>query len=121
MLVGGLVSFADEIAFSRRSLHADGVVVGLAESTGGRRTMYRAIFTFDVEGKTHTVTDPSGSRPPSHNVGDRVDVVYDPGRPDEARVNSFMTRWIVPLILTGMGLIFTSVAVFVAVLEWRRR
>ena len=50
-------------------------------------------------------TDTIGSLPPDYKVGTRLDVIYEPANPHNARVNSWKRIWLAPLILMSVGLL----------------
>ena len=51
-----------------------------------------------------------GSNPPSHGVGETVEVFYDPEDPQKAVINSFVHLWLLPTVLAGVGGIFILVS-----------
>lgn len=59
---------------------------------------YRLIVEFDVDGKTYTVKSYSPYRVPDYNLGDNVQVIYDPNNPETAQVDIFSERWLYPLL-----------------------
>jgi len=50
----------------------------------------------------------------AYEIGHTVDVIYDPNKPQDAKINSFLQLWFVPLILGVIGLIVIVVAGLVA-------
>ncbi len=57
-----------------------------------------------------------GYWPPAYRVGDTVTVLYDPAHPEDAHIKSFLgaiSRWLLPAITGGMGLIFMTIALSV--------
>ncbi len=113
--VFGVFQFFDVRAFVRNAQTAPGRVVNLESyETRGRRgsgTMYAPVITFmDASGQTHTVRTASGHQsPPSHQVGDEILVLYQPGSPKTARIRSFKTLWLLPGFLTCFGLAFGGI------------
>ncbi len=86
--------------------HADGTVV---ENTIGRSSndgspMYYPKFSFQTpDGDTHAILSSSGSSPASYKVGQHVPVLYTPGEPNSARVDSFMELWFAATIFFVLG------------------
>ena len=48
----------------------------------------------------------TGSNPPSYSRGERVEVLYQPEEPQNAKINSFFSLWGGPVILGGLGGVF---------------
>lgn len=79
---------------------------GLRGSSGGG---YVTVFTFtDGFGQAHTVRTKSAQNPPTHQVGAVVEVLFPPACPEDARIRSFSTLWLVPTLLLGFGVAFTG-------------
>ena len=93
--------------FKKTAVEAQGTVSELKEGSSGganSHTVYYPIIRFaDKAGLEHTLYSSSGSYPPAYEVGERVSVLYDPANPKEAKVNSFTSLWLWPLILGIMG------------------
>lgn len=53
-----------------------------------------------------------GSLPASHRVGQSVKVRYDALNTEKAEVDSGASRWLVPAIMIGIGVIFCCFTVF---------
>ena len=87
--------------------HADGTVV---ENVSGQMandssTVYYPKFSFQTpDGATHTIKSSAGSSPPSYSVGQHVPVIYTPGDPDGASVDSFMNLWFAATIFFVLGI-----------------
>jgi hypothetical protein len=97
-------------AFLSRAIATRGNIVELIERTrsrsGGRgtSTMYAPVFTFtDRDGNDHTIRSTSYSYPRVAEVGEQIDIVYDPSRPEQARVNRFFSLWGLALVLAVIG------------------
>ena len=60
---------------------------------------YKLIVEFDVDGKTYTVKSYSTYYVPGdYNLGDPIQVIYDPNDPEIAQVDIFSERWLDPLL-----------------------
>jgi hypothetical protein len=57
-----------------------------------------------------------------YSTGETVEVIYAPGAPDEAIIDSFLERTFLPLIFGGLGTVFTAIGggMIVAWLRGRR-
>jgi len=79
---------------------------------------YPVVEYLSQDGKRHSVQLNEGSSTPSYEIGDEVEVLYDPAHPLDARIKSFGSSalmWVLPIISGILG-----VAFLVAVLVVRR-
>lgn len=114
----------NELAFGRTAQKAEGVVVDLVSrtTTGKRRsTVYAPAVEFPVNGKTVRFVSSTASSPPEHEVGERVPVLYDPSRPENAEIDTWMARFFLPTVFLILGSIFTAIGGGIGIAEWRRR
>lgn len=78
-----------------------------AHAAGGTRkgrSLYRAQFSFNDEtGNTHQATDSEADRNPPA-VGNEIRVIYDPGFPENARIDSFESRWLKSILMFVFGI-----------------
>ena len=79
-----------------------GVIADMEEETSpipGNNTVYRLVVDYIVDGTTYTVKSYSAyGALATYNVGDSIDVIYDPDDPQNAQVDIFMERWLNPLL-----------------------
>ena len=121
LLGGGLASLAGAGAcllgtrrFLRRALPAPGKVAELLcehsrHLSRGPCVVYRPVVTFSLpSGEEVRFKSTVAGYPPPLRHGQAVTVLYDPDRPQDARIRSFQDLWLGPLILGGLGLVFTS-------------
>ncbi|NZA27241.1 DUF3592 domain-containing protein [Luteimonas sp. SJ-92] len=107
MLLGALLLFSGTRSFLAEAVRAEGVVVDLERSRSSESTTYRPVVLFTAQdGQEATFVSSSGSNPPSHRRGERVQVLYPPGRPEEARIDGFFPLWGAVVILGGIGSAF---------------
>ena len=114
MLAGGAYARYTTAQEIRAFLPAEGVVTANIASRSGRNNSltYAAQVRFTAQdGSTVTFKEGFSANPPAHQVGDKLKVLYDPGNPQNARIDDFMNTWFLPLLLGGIGLIFGLVAV----------
>ena len=99
-------------AFLARAVTVDGQVTALIpqRSDEGGLT-HRTAFRFrDAAGRVHRGETSWGSQPPSHAVGERVRVAYDPAQPEGARLHAFPGLWTLPLFLLAFAFVEAAVA-----------
>lgn len=116
------------ISFARTADHATGEVIGhvkrmscsnsTTRSTRSCSEVWAPTVTFTTgDGQQVTFTDSVAGSPPSHDVGESVDVGYR--GPHDARIFSFWRLAFPSFITGGLGLVFGGVAVLLFV--WLRR
>ena len=97
--------------FAAAGTHAQGTVidmVGSRDSDGDYS--YKPMVEFrDADGQRHVFTSNVSSSPPQHAAGETVQVIYAPATPDEAVIDSFLDRFLLPLILGGLGTVFAAI------------
>jgi hypothetical protein len=91
--------------------HSEGVVTDLIFQKGFKGSNYAPVVKFsNAKGETQTLRCQYGNLQVFlPNVGDRVDVFYDPKDVSEFFINDFLNLWFVPLVFlvvfVGVGLI----------------
>jgi hypothetical protein len=130
-LVGGLLALIGVFLFIRTRIfignaqEVKGIVIQMvysrSSSSSGSGGRYAPIYQFKtLDGQSIVIQDSLSSNPPRFQVGQEIDVLYETGNPQKARINKWMNLYFVPVLLGGMGLIFGGVGiaiVFPQVLE----
>ncbi|MFF3492086.1 DUF3592 domain-containing protein [Streptomyces sp. NPDC002795] len=130
-LVVGLILTWSSVSLLREADRTTGRVVALQwrdADTGSSRTSrgrdepsaYPVVEFATTDGTAHTFRSSTGSNPPSYEEGERVEVLYRADAPEDARINGFLSLWLLPLIFGGIGLIAAAVATGIAVFGRRR-
>lgn len=66
---------------------------------------YAPVFNFVVpHGRTYTIASYTGSNPPDFKIGKRVNVLYEKGNPENAKINSVGQLWLIEIVFGIMGL-----------------
>lgn len=122
LLCAGIALAASTASFLASAQRTDGTVVEVtARTTTTRssdghfrsRTSWYPTVEFTVGGRRYSFQSSTGSNPPSYKEGEGVPVAYDPDDPSDARIASFWSAFLAPLIVGGLGLVFTPIgAVF---------
>ena len=111
------------LRFLRVAVRARATVVGYDPRTSTSNdnrtsTFYHAKIEFmDQLGMQHNVTMSVGTGSPSYPEGSIVDILFDPDRPERARIDSFSHLWLFPLVFGGMGTIFVVIGLVVWLLR----
>ena len=81
-----------------------GIIAHMEEESGtkpGSGPVYRLVVEYDVDGKTYTVRSYYAyGNLAAYEVGDSIDVIYDPDDPGNAQVDIFNERWLDPILST---------------------
>ena len=114
LIAGGIWMLYQRSDTSLLGERAEGTVVRLIEKAEpGETPVIYPFFKFKAEnGKTYTVKGGVGSNPAAYTVGEKLSVVYDPDRPQDAHIDSFTELWLAPLVLLLMGFIFVLAGLF---------
>jgi hypothetical protein len=125
-LVTAGVVYATTTSFLAGAERTTGTVVGLVERPAGateerHRTVWAPEVRFAVDGRTIEFRGNVGSSPPAYEVGDSVQVAYDPADPSDARIVGFTDLYLLPLIFGLVGAVLTGASATASLLWWRRR
>lgn len=116
MLIGAFFLYKNTSTFLASATRTEGTVIELVRSRSSDSTVYKPVFNFvDDRGATIEVESSSGSNPPSYSVGERVDVFYLPGEPQNAKINSYFSLWGGATIVGGMGGLFLLVGLSILI------
>ena len=121
-LVGGLLAVIGVFLFIRTRIfigaaqNAKGTVIQMVysrtSSSSGSGGGYAPVYQFrTLDGQNIVIQDSLSSNPPRFQVGQEIDVLYESGNPQKARINKWMNLYFVPVLLGGLGLIFGVVGI----------
>lgn len=99
-----------------------GTVVSLSEQNdaeGGCCT-YVPVIDFKVNDQVYTFEGDNASDPPAYDVGEQVNVRYDPTDPNTAQIDSFFERWIFPIMIIPAMIFAAMILNFFMIRAWRR-
>jgi len=97
--------------FIRQAATAPATVVALIEKTDPDEgnVDYFPQFTFSTpDGRLFTINSNNGTNPPEFKPGQQVTVLYDRANPSNARIDSFVQLWLLPLIFGSLGIFFVG-------------
>jgi hypothetical protein len=124
LLAGALLLWNNSRQFVAGAHKAQGTVVELIESRDSDGSTYKPVVRFTtVDGREITYTESFSGNPPPYDVGDTVEVLFTPDNSHKARIRGFMSLWLGPAILSGMGIIFAAIGggFFFATASGRRK
>jgi hypothetical protein len=132
LLLVAIGTFVKELRFVRGAERATGTVIDLQEerstdSDGGFHYVYHPVVRFTTaEGRTVEFRSPSGSSSPP-DIGDSVEVLYDPDDPSDAQLSGFFDIWLFPIVsgigaiaFAFFGLFAPRFGILAGRLRWRR-
>ena len=100
-----------------------GTVVRLEESDSaeGGCCVYSPVIEFTAsDDQKYTFEGGNASDPPAYDVGEMVNIIYDPKEPDTAQINKWTERWLFPiLIIPAMTLTALIVNIVLIRQLWR--
>lgn len=117
MLIGFILAYRTT-QFKKSAIMVPGTVVELIEkvshSDEGTSIVYVPRVAFrTAEGQESVFISDTGSNPPGFRPGETVEVMYRPGDPYDARINTFWQLYLAPVICIGIGSVFFLISLFV--------
>ena len=92
---------------------AQGQVVGLSEQCDDEGCAYAPVVSFQTrDGSTVYYRSNYHSSPPAYDVGEQVNVIYDPANPNTAQINKWTERWLFPIIIVPVMIIVALIMNF---------
>jgi len=102
----GLYLFINTNNFLSHAFHAQGTVIALLQHSDDQsNTYYPEILFTDKNGRSIDFYSNYSSNPPEYVKGDKVNLLYDPQNPRNAKVDSFTTLWLLPIVAFVVSII----------------
>ncbi len=103
--------------FRKNAISVQGTVIALAatkstpttsqDRTRSDRYTYSPVVRFITQrGKAIEFSSDTGTKKAAYKKGDTVEVLYLPSSPEKAKINDFLSLWMMPVVIGGIGLIF---------------
>jgi hypothetical protein len=111
-LIAGINALVKQRRERRASTAAAGVVTGLQATASRRGHIYCPTVEYaTASGERVSFTSSFGSMPASYQVGQSVKVLYNPGQPAAAEIDSGLSRWLAPgcFLAFALGACFFSI------------
>lgn len=99
-----------------------GTVVRLEESSDaeGGCCVYSPVIEFEAGGRTYSIEGDNASDPPAYEVGEVVQVIFDPADPETAQINKWTERWLFPIIIVPVMILAALIVNFFMIRSfWR--
>lgn len=126
-LVAGWKWYASQEKFLGTSKTAKGKVIELTtverNKIGKKKksALFPVVKFTTLEGQTQTFRSPAGSTPAAYEIGEIVDVVYNPLSPSEAQIMGFWSMWGGAVVCMALGGILMIVGVALGIRSWRAK
>lgn len=106
MLIISLIIFFSVKKFNASAVKTTGTVIDLIAKRDSKSTTYSPVVTYnDKAGIKHRYISSVSSRPPAYNIGEQVEIYYNPNDPDDAKINGWWQYF--GVLITGLfALIF---------------
>lgn len=109
-LLATAILFIRVLALLAQGNHAEGTVIRLVEDQEDH--MFAPVVEFTTSnGKTAEFTHPIYENPP-YKIGQRVKVLYNRNNPGVAKIRTFSSMYLLPLILGVIGAGFVAAGIF---------
>jgi hypothetical protein len=99
-----------------------GTVIEMEESSSAESgcCVYSPVVQFEVNGQSYTFDSGNASDPPQYEVGEQVEVLYNPTDPNTAQIDSLFERWAFPVCIIPSMIIAAVVMNFFMFRSFRR-
>jgi len=114
LTISAVLIFNNTNKFIQSSVVAQGVVIGIAEND---RVYYPSVRFETADHQFIQFRSNTGSNPPSHAVGDKVEVLYKADSPEKAKIKTFFALWFPTMIVGGIGVMFLFVSLIIMIVQ----
>ena len=110
-MVLGLFFFFNNRTFVKNTIRTEGRIMDVKQvRTRDGKTSYKSIFIFtDKNNKQHWIDPSIRISSPAYEAGDTVSVLYNPKKPIEAKIESFIYLWGASAACGASGVCFLAV------------
>lgn len=98
------------LSFIRKAAVTTGTVEDFVAKRGSKSTTYAPSVTFNTpDGRLIRFTSRISGSTSAYNVGQRLEVYYDPSNEGNAEIKGFIPLWMPVIILSALGLAFSGI------------
>lgn len=116
--IAGLVYGLYTWSWVSRSQSTTGLVIDItSDSEGGEAP----VVEYHVNDQTYRYESSNYRTSSLYAVGSQVSIVYDPGQPGRAKIESFSDIWFVPFFMTAASVIMAFFEIPFLLFNWFRR
>ncbi|MFD2230056.1 DUF3592 domain-containing protein [Alkalimarinus sediminis] len=114
MLVGMLFIYQSNQSFLATAHTAEGTIIDFVRSRSENSTTYAPVIAFYAQDGEETIfTSSSFSSPGKYSINEKVELLYQPANPIDAKINSFFSLWGGCMIVGILGSSFFSVGLII--------
>ncbi len=122
MLIGTYFITQSTLDFTAEAQLTEGQVIkNVQRRSEDSYTYYPVVAFIAPDGRQIQFMSSTGSKPPSYDVGERVEVLYRPDNIEDARINSFFSLWFGSIIFGIMGSVFFFIGAGLAFFGMRNK
>jgi Protein of unknown function (DUF3592) len=118
LIFGGYKYYSDQQMIAR-STPVTGKVIELKESvkettkngTTTKSVTYAPVIEYSVNGKPYTYQSSMYSNPPAYELNGDAPLLVDPNDPSQVIIDSFIGRYLLVLVMGGLGLILSIIGI----------
>jgi len=116
---GGFYWAVNKNATFGKYKHTKGVIIKINEDKlfdypyRERNFYYPTIRYYDDNGESYTFELKNGSESNPGEIGAEVDLLFNPGHPEDVIVDSFLSKWFGPVMVCSIGIFIFLVEIIV--------
>lgn len=108
----GLKYYKEKRFFIESATHVEGTVVEMIPDRPSKRSRHSPVVEFTVpnSSEVHRFKDDFSTKKNAYQIGEKVEVIFDPTKPSRAEIYSGLRNYLWALGLSGLGLLFLAIA-----------
>jgi hypothetical protein len=120
IISGGLYWTVNRNAMFEKYKHTKGEIIKINEDKlfdypyKVRNFYYPTIRYYDDNGESYTFELKKRSEPYPGEIGEEVDLLFNPMHPEDVVVDSFLSKWVGPVMVCTVGLFILIVVIIVS-------
>lgn len=114
LLIVTILLITKTARFIRSARQTKGAVLdNVPRQDGEGGTIFCPRFTFTTDDRREfVVASKTGTSPPAFRDGEQIEVLYNPLKPEDARIKTFAQLWLAPTICGPLGVVFLLVGLY---------
>ena len=122
LLIGTFFTYINTSNFVEIAITSQGTVVDLVELENSSNSIsYKPLVQFiDKTGKRIEFLSPSSSNPPSYQNEEKVEVLYNPDSPNDAKLKGLFSIWGGTIIMGILGVTLTIIGVSIFIFDKKK-
>lgn len=117
LLAGGAtLLLINKMNFIDRAEITEGIVTNLAAKQSDNGLTYAPVYTYTIDDKPYSAQSSTSSNPASYDIGEKIEVLYDPADPSDATINGTASLYLGSIILYILGGFFALVGLIIGLI-----